>query len=394
MSYFKTREVCRELQRIDWQTVGSRPFAGGGMQSGTFGQGMRPITPAAAPVGMSSTRRGPADLLKSAAMTINRSVDPVQTDTVKRGDPSAQSRTPQGGGAAAPAAGPAFTTPNPLHTGQDELALVFEDVAVGYGDTTILSGINVRVKRGQVVTFMGGSGTGKTTLLRAATGQLQAQRGAVRVFGENIATASPERLQGMRRRMGVLFQQGALFTDLDVFENVAFPLREHSDFDEATIREKVLDKLDAVGLRAAAHLRPSEISGGMARRVALARAVALDPDLVLYDEPFAGLDPISMGVTAQLIRTLSDRLGCASVMITHDVADSFAISDYIYLIGQGTFKAEGTPAEMRASQDPFVRQFLNGEPDGPVAFHYQETPAFVAWLARQQGETPVVEERK
>jgi len=327
-------------------------------------------------------------------MTTNQSANFAPEDEVRRGKPSAAPQAPLTGGGNTSATRPEFVNGRSLATGRDDLALVFDDVAVGYGDTTILSGINVRVKPGQVVTFMGGSGTGKTTLLRAATGQLLAQRGTVLVFGENIATAAPERLQAMRRRMGVLFQQGALFTDLNVFENVAFPLREHSDFDEATIREKVLDKLNAVGLRAAAHLRTSEISGGMARRVALARAVALDPELILYDEPFAGLDPISMGVTAQLIRTLSDRLGCASVMITHDVADSFAISDYVYLIGQGTFKAEGTPAEMRASEDPFVHQFLNGEPDGPVAFHYGETPAFTAWLARQQGGAPGRKEGK
>lgn len=271
---------------------------------------------------------------------------------------------------------------------------MFEDVAVGYGETSILTGIDIRVERGQVVTFMGGSGTGKTTLLRAATGQLLAQRGVVRVFGEDIARMTADELRAARRRMGVLFQQGALFTDLSVFENVAFALREHTDISEPELREKVLGKLEAVGLRGAAHLRPAEISGGMARRVALARAVALDPELVLYDEPFAGLDPISMGVTAQLIRTLSDRLGCASVMITHDVTDSFAISDYIYLIGQGRLKAQGTPAELRASEDPYVHQFLHGEPDGPVPFHYPETPAYAAWLEQQRRGHPGSEERK
>lgn len=268
-------------------------------------------------------------------------------------------------------------------TGAD-IVLAFEDLAVGYGETPILQGIDITVSRGQVVTLMGGSGTGKTTLLRAATGQLAAQRGKVLVFGQDISRITHEQLLTLRQRMGVLFQQGALFTDLNVFENVAFPLREHTSRSEPEIREKVLEKLHAVGLRGAAHLRVAEISGGMARRVALARAVALDPELVLYDEPFAGLDPISMGVTAQLIRTLSDRLGCASVMITHDVLESFAISDYVYLVGQKQLKAHGTPNELRDTRDPYVHQFLNGEPDGPVAFHYPETPAFTDWLERRE----------
>jgi len=192
---------------------------------------------------------------------------------------------------------------------------------------------------------------------------------------------SPTRLQALRQRMGVLFQQGALFTDLDVFENVAFPLREHTNLAANDILTRVLDKLDAVGLRAAAHLRLSEISGGMARRVALARAVVLEPELILYDEPFAGLDPISLGITARLIRDLTDRLGCASVLITHDIAESFAIADRVYLVGQGELKASGAPGDLRRSADPYVQQFLAGAPDGPVAFHYPTTPAFERWLS-------------
>jgi len=231
---------------------------------------------------------------------------------------------------------------------------------------------------------MGGSGSGKTTLLRAATGQLTAQRGRVLAFGQDMAGVSRAELQSLRTRMGVLFQQGALFTDLNVFENVAFPLREHTRLAEAEVTERVLDKLDAVGLRAAAHLKVSEISGGMARRVALARAVVLEPELILYDEPFAGLDPISMGITARLIRNLADRLGCASVLITHDVQESFAIADQVYLVGQGRLAAAGTPQTLAASQDPYVQQFLKGEPDGPVAFQYPETPAFQKWLSQQQ----------
>lgn len=279
-------------------------------------------------------------------------------------------------------------THNPAAAADSDIILAFEGLAVGYGDRPILEGVDIRVSPGQVVTLMGGSGTGKTTLLRAATGQLKAQQGRVLAFGQDLALLSLEELRAVRQRMGVLFQQGALFTDLNVFENVAFPLREHTDRGEAEIRETVLDKLHAVGLKGAAHLRVGEISGGMARRVALARAVVLDPELVLYDEPFAGLDPISLGVTAQLIRTLSDRLGCASVMITHDVIESFAVSDFVYLVGQGRLKAQGTPAQLRDSRDPYVYQFLNGEPDGPVAFHYPETPAFAAWLEQQQASAP------
>lgn len=269
-----------------------------------------------------------------------------------------------------------------------DVVLDFEQVSAGYGETTVLAGIDLVVRRGQVVTLLGGSGSGKTTLLRTATGQLRPQAGKARAFGQDLATASESQLAAVRQRMGVLFQQGALFTDLDVFENVAFPLREHTRMGEAEIRETVLDKLHAVGLRGAAALRTSEISGGMARRVALARAVALNPELVLYDEPFAGLDPISMGVTAQLIRHLADHLGCASLLITHDVHESFAITDYAYLVGQGELKARGTPADLEASPDPYVHQFLHGEPDGPVAFHYPETPAFKAWLARETRRAP------
>jgi phospholipid/cholesterol/gamma-HCH transport system ATP-binding protein len=266
-----------------------------------------------------------------------------------------------------------------------EPALSLNGVALGYGDFTVLNDISMQARAGQVVAVMGGSGSGKTTLLRAATGQIAAQSGTVEVFGQNIDAQSPAGLRALRQRMGVLFQQGALFTDLNVFENVAFPLREHTKLDEAAILERVLAKLDAVGLRAAAHLRVAEISGGMARRVALARTVVLEPELILYDEPFAGLDPISLGITARLIRHLADQLGCASVLITHDVAESFAIADQVYLVGRGRLAASGAPQALQASQDPYVRQFLDGTPDGPVAFNYPDTPAFEAWLARQPG---------
>ncbi len=277
--------------------------------------------------------------------------------------------------------------PNPS-PGEDAATLVFDGLAVGYGDTPVLAGVDITVRPGEVVALLGGSGSGKTTLLRAATGQIHAMQGRVIAFGQDLASADAAQLRAVRRRMGVLFQQGALFTDLNVFENVAFPLRELADLGEAELRDKVLDTLQAVGLRAAAHLRPAEISGGMARRVALARAIVLDPALVLYDEPFAGLDPISMGVTAQLIRGLADRLGCASLLITHDVQESFSIADHAYLVGQRELKAGGTPAQLQASPDPYVQQFLRGEPDGPVAFQYAETPAFQAWLDREARRAP------
>lgn len=259
----------------------------------------------------------------------------------------------------------------------------FDGVSLGYGEFTVLKDIDLDVYPGQVVAMMGGSGSGKTTLLRATTGQLTAQAGRITVFGQDIALLGETALRETRQRMGVLFQQGALFTDLSVFENVAFPLREHTCISEQQILERVLEKLDAVGLRHAAHLGIAEISGGMARRVALARAIVLEPELILYDEPFAGLDPISLGITAQLIRRMTDKLGCASILITHDVAESFAIVDQVYLIGQGRLIAQGPPAQLSDSSDAYVRQFLQGEPDGPIAFHYPNTPAFDQWLARQ-----------
>lgn len=268
----------------------------------------------------------------------------------------------------------------------DESILRLSSVSLGYGDTTILKDITLDIKKGQVVALMGGSGSGKTTLLRAATGQIKARAGEVQLFGQNLIQVSPAALQGLRQKMGVLFQQGALFTDLNVFENVAFPLREHAKLSPSDLLARVLDKLEAVGLRAAAHLKVSEISGGMARRVALARAIVLEPELILYDEPFAGLDPISLGITARLIRSLSDRLGCASVVITHDIAESFAIADHVYLIGQGLIKAHGTPGTLGKSTDPYVQQFLKGAPDGPVPFDYPSSPRFESWLKQREKE--------
>ncbi len=244
------------------------------------------------------------------------------------------------------------------------------DLVFGYGDREILSGINMTFPRGKVIAVMGGSGSGKTTILRLIGGQLLAKSGQVIVDGEEVNGLDTAELYKLRRKMGMLFQYGALFTDLSVFENVAFPLREQTDLPEELIRDLVLMKLNAVGLRNAAQLEPGEISGGMARRVALARAIALDPQLILYDEPFAGLDPISMGVTANLIRKLNDALHSTSVLVSHDVTESFSIADYVYFISSGKIVAEGTPAEMMESSDPYVRQFVHAETDGPVPFHY------------------------
>lgn len=239
-----------------------------------------------------------------------------------------------------------------------------------YGARPILSGLRMDFERGKVIAVMGGSGSGKTTILRLIGGQLRPQSGTINVDGKLVNTLDIKALYAMRRKMGMLFQHGALFTDLTVFENVAFPLREHTDLPEELIRSLVLLKLHAVGLRNAAQLKPAEISGGMARRVALARAVALDPELIMYDEPFAGLDPISMGVTANLIRRLNDALGSTSIVVSHDVHETFLIADYVYFLSQGKIVAQGTPGEMMASSDPYVKQFVHAEADGPVPFHY------------------------
>jgi phospholipid/cholesterol/gamma-HCH transport system ATP-binding protein len=244
------------------------------------------------------------------------------------------------------------------------------DLRFSYGARPILSGLHMDFPRGKIIAVMGGSGSGKTTVLRLIGGQLRPQAGTVTVDGQNVHALDTKGLYALRRKMGMLFQHGALFTDLTVFENVAFPLREHTNLPEELIRDLVLMKLHAVGLRNAAPLKPSEISGGMARRVALARAVALDPQLIMYDEPFAGLDPISMGVIANLIRRLNDVLGSTSILVSHDVHESFAIADYVYFLSNGKIVAEGTPGALVASTDPYVKQFVHAEPDGPVPFHY------------------------
>ncbi|MDT9002133.1 ABC transporter ATP-binding protein [Paucibacter sp. APW11] len=252
----------------------------------------------------------------------------------------------------------------------DDAPLIeLRDVSCGYGDRIILEHVNLRVDRGSLLALIGTSGGGKTTVLRLISGQIKPLSGQVFFDGQDLAQMDREQLYAVRRRMGMLFQFGALFTDLSVFENVAFPLREHTKLPEAMLRDLVLMKLNAVGLRGSRDLMPSEVSGGMARRVALARAIALDPDLVLYDEPFAGLDPISLGVAARLIRDLNDALGLTSIIVSHDLHETFQIADQVAMVANGRVVAQGTPQQLRDSEDPLVRQFVRAEADGPVRFH-------------------------
>jgi phospholipid/cholesterol/gamma-HCH transport system ATP-binding protein len=244
------------------------------------------------------------------------------------------------------------------------------DLVFGYGERRILDGVTFTVPRGKVTALMGASGGGKTTVLRLIGGQVRAASGSLRFDGQEVAPLDATGLYAIRRRMGMLFQFGALFTDMTVFDNVAFPLREHTDLPEPLVRDIVLMKLNAVGLRGARDLMPSEVSGGMARRVALARAIALDPDLVMYDEPFAGLDPISLGTAAQLIRRINDSLGLTSIVVSHDLEETFRIADQVIVLANGKIAAQGTPAQVRESADPLVAQFVHARPDGPVHFHY------------------------
>lgn len=250
------------------------------------------------------------------------------------------------------------------------LLVELRNVTFGYGDRTILRDVSLQVPRGKVTALMGASGGGKTTVLRLIGGQIKAQQGQVLFDGKDVGQMQNAQLYAMRRRMGMLFQFGALFTDMSVLDNVAFPLREHTRLPESMVRDIVLMKLHAVGLRGARDLMPSQISGGMARRVALARAIALDPELIMYDEPFAGLDPISLGTAARLIRTLNDALGLTSVVVSHDLEETFHVADHVVILGAGGIAAQGTPEQVQANPDALVQQFIHARPNGPVPFHY------------------------
>lgn len=248
------------------------------------------------------------------------------------------------------------------------------DLHFAYEENRVLRGVNLAIPRGKVVGVLGVSGCGKTTLLRHIGGQLRPSRGQVAFGGQVVHTLGSKALYAMRRKMGMMFQVSGLFSDLSVFDNIAYPMREHTDLPEDVIHDLVLMKLHAVGLRGAHALRTSELSGGMERRVALARAIALDPMLIMYDEPFAGLDPISLNTIANLIRRLNDALGLTSIVVTYDVSESLKVADYVYFIHDGVVVAEGNAAEMVDSSDPFVHQFVHAKPDGPVAFQYPSRP--------------------
>jgi phospholipid/cholesterol/gamma-HCH transport system ATP-binding protein len=265
---------------------------------------------------------------------------------------------------------------------QDSPIVEIRNLRYAVGGRPIFDGLDMDIPRGKVTAVMGPSGTGKTTLLRLITGQVRADSGSIHVAGEDMRNLKRADLYALRRRMGMLFQNGALLTDFSVFENVAFPIREHTDLPERLIRQLVLTKLEAVGLRGAAGLMPSELSGGMSRRVALARAIVMDPEILIYDEPFVGLDPISMGVILRLIRRLNDTLGLTSIVVSHDVKEISAVSDNVFLLSAGKVVARGTPQELKANPSEVVRQFVGGLPDGPVAFHYPAPDYFGQLLAR------------
>lgn len=248
------------------------------------------------------------------------------------------------------------------------------DLHFAYGEDTIFRGISLNVPRGKLVAILGASGSGKSTLLKLIGGQIKPRRGAVKVNGEIVHELDTAGLYAMRRKMGMMFQSSGLFSDLTVFQNIAFPLREHTDLPEELVRRLVLMKLHAVGLRGASRLMPADLSGGMMRRVALARAIAMEPMLAMYDEPFAGLDPISLNVIARLIRTLNDALGTTSIIVTYDVSETLELVDFIFVIADGVLAGQGTPKELLASEDPFLKQFLHALPDGPVRFHLPARP--------------------
>ena len=255
------------------------------------------------------------------------------------------------------------------------------DLSYARGERVIFDRISLDIPVGKITAILGPSGGGKTTLLRLISGQLEPTQGTVHVAERDLSTLSTTELLSLRRRMGMLFQSGALLTDLDVFDNVAFPLREHTNLSESMIRSVVLMKLEVVGLRGARHLYPRELSGGMARRVALARAIALDPMMILYDEPFAGQDPISMGILVRLIELLNKTLGLTTIIVSHDISETASIADYMYLIAGGKVIGSGTPAELQAAENPAAQQFMHGTPDGPVPFHYPASGYLAELLA-------------
>ncbi len=267
-------------------------------------------------------------------------------------------------------------TPGPMNSPAENFVEI-SGLEFSYGQRKLLKGLNLKIKRGKVVAILGASGSGKSTLLRLIGGQAKPDRGTVKVAGRVIHELDTHALYALRRKMGMMFQAGGLFTDMSVFENIAFPMREHTKLPESVLRRIVLMKLHAVGLRGTHALVPSELSGGMARRVALARAIALDPMLAMYDEPFGGLDPISINVIANLIRRLNDALGATSIVVSYDVSEAVKLVDYVYVIAGGVVAGEGTPDEMLASRDPLVDQFMHARPDGPIAFHYPGRPIAV-----------------
>jgi phospholipid/cholesterol/gamma-HCH transport system ATP-binding protein len=260
-----------------------------------------------------------------------------------------------------------------MNSSGDNLVEISE-VEFSYGPRKLLKGVSLRIPRRKVVAILGASGSGKSTLLRLIGGQLAPDRGSIDVDGQRVHELDTRALYALRRKMGLMFQAGGLFTDMSVYENIAFPMREHYHLPESVLRRIVLMKLHAVGLRGAHALETSELSGGMSRRVALARAIAIDPMLAMYDEPFAGLDPISINVIANLIRQLNDSLGSTSIVVSYDVSEAVKLVDYVYVLADGVVAGEGTPEEILASQDPFVRQFMHAQPDGPMAFHYPGRP--------------------
>ncbi|AGF48758.1 ABC transporter ATP-binding protein [Candidatus Kinetoplastidibacterium galati] len=269
----------------------------------------------------------------------------------------------------------------------NEIILSIQDLTVGYGKSIILNNISMDVRKKEIIAIMGNSGSGKTTLFKSITNQIPIISGKIKIFDQDIRLLPDKDLKKLRRKMGVLFQHGALFTDLNVFDNVAFPLIELTKRSSDEIIKIVLEKLNSVGLRAAAHMPVTSLSGGMAKRVALARATALDPWIMLYDEPFSGLDPISIGVIAKLIKELSNTLQCASILITHEMQESFKIADKINIIGSGSIVASGSPESLSKSEDPFIKQFINGAPTGPIPFDYPETSDFKEWLIKLRQQT-------